>query len=41
MNAVIAAMDRNVQNGLSEVTGGLDQYFSAHTQATAAAANSR
>jgi cholesterol transport system auxiliary component len=28
--AVVAAMDRNVQNGLSEVAGGLDQYFSTH-----------
>jgi ABC-type uncharacterized transport system auxiliary subunit len=27
--AVVGAMDRNVQNGLREVTGGLGQYFSA------------
>jgi ABC-type uncharacterized transport system auxiliary subunit len=31
VTAVVAAMDRNVQNGLSEVAGGLDQYFSTHT----------
>ena len=30
VSAVVAAMDRNVQNGLSEVLSGLDQYFSAH-----------
>jgi cholesterol transport system auxiliary component len=29
VSAVVAAMDRNVQNGLREVTGGLEQYFSA------------
>jgi ABC-type uncharacterized transport system auxiliary subunit len=28
--AVVAAMDRNVQSGLSEVLSGLDQYFSVH-----------
>jgi ABC-type uncharacterized transport system auxiliary subunit len=31
VSAVVAAMDRNVQDGLREVTGGLDQYFSAHS----------
>lgn len=31
VSAVVAAMDRNVQAGLSEVTGGLGQYFSAHS----------
>lgn len=30
VSAVVAAMDRNVQSGLSEVLEGLDQYFSAH-----------
>jgi ABC-type uncharacterized transport system auxiliary subunit len=30
VTAIVAAMDRNVQNGLSEVTASLDQYFSAH-----------
>ena len=28
--AVVGAMDRNVQSGLSEILEGLDQYFSAH-----------
>jgi len=28
---VVAAMDRNVQSGLREVTGGLEQYFSSHS----------
>jgi len=37
VTAVVAAMDRNVQTGLSEVMGGLEQYFSAHSQTTAAA----
>jgi len=31
VNAVVAAMDRNVQSGLHEVIGGLEQYFSSHT----------
>lgn len=35
--AVVAAMDRNVQNGLSEVSSGLDQYFSAHTSVASTA----
>lgn len=39
VTAVVAAMDRNVQNGLSEVTGGLDQYFSTHTAVASAAAH--
>jgi ABC-type uncharacterized transport system auxiliary subunit len=30
VSAVVAAMDRDVQSGLSEVLAGLDQYFSAH-----------
>jgi ABC-type uncharacterized transport system auxiliary subunit len=29
VSAVVAAMDRNVQSGLSEIVGGLDHYFSA------------
>jgi ABC-type uncharacterized transport system auxiliary subunit len=37
VSAVVAAMDRNVQSGLSEVMGGLEQYFSTHSQTTAAA----
>ena len=37
MTAVVAAMDRNVQTGLGEVMGSLEQYFSAHSQTTAAA----
>ncbi len=36
--AVVAAMDRNVQNGLSEVLTGLDQYFSAHASVASTAA---
>ena len=35
--AVVAAMDRNVQNGLSEVLSGLDQYFSAHASVASTA----
>ncbi len=35
--AVVAALNRNVQCGLSEVMGGLEQYFSGRTQTTAAA----
>lgn len=31
VSAVVAAMDRNVQNGLHEVMQGLDQYFSTAT----------
>lgn len=30
VSAVVAAMDRNVQGGLSEVLAGLVQYFSGH-----------
>jgi ABC-type uncharacterized transport system auxiliary subunit len=37
VTAVVAAMNRNVQSGLSEVLGALEQYFSEHTQTTAAA----
>lgn len=35
VSAVVAALDRNVQSGLSELMGGLEQYFSGHTQTTA------
>ncbi len=35
--AVVAALNRNVQSGLSEVMRGLEQYFSGRTQTTAAA----
>ena len=31
--AVVAAIDRNVQTGLTEVVGGLDEYFSKQTAA--------
>jgi hypothetical protein len=34
--AVVAALNRNVQSGLREVTGGLDQYFSSQAHTTAA-----
>jgi ABC-type uncharacterized transport system auxiliary subunit len=37
VTAVVAALNRNVQSGLSEVMRGLEQYFSGHTQTTAAA----
>jgi len=35
--AVAAALNRNVLSGLSEVTGGLEQYFAAQTPSAAAA----
>jgi ABC-type uncharacterized transport system auxiliary subunit len=35
--AVVAALNRNVQSGLGEVVRDLEQYFSGHTQTTAAA----
>jgi ABC-type uncharacterized transport system auxiliary subunit len=34
VSAVVAAMDRNVQSGLSQIVGGLEQYFSARTQSS-------
>lgn len=37
VTAVVAALNRNVQNGLSEVMGGLEQYFSTRAETTAAA----
>jgi ABC-type uncharacterized transport system auxiliary subunit len=36
VSEVVAAMDRNVQNGLREIVAGLDQYFAAQAQPTAA-----
>ena len=35
--AVVAALNHNVHSGLNEVMEGLEQYFSGHTQTTAAA----
>lgn len=35
--AVAAALNRNVLSGLSEITGGLEQYFAAQTPSAAAA----
>lgn len=37
VSAVVAAMNRNVQNGLSEVLSGLDQYFSARASVASTA----
>ena len=37
VTAVVAALNRNVQSGLSEVMGGLEQYFSTRSETTAAA----
>jgi PAS domain S-box-containing protein len=37
VSAVVAAMGRNVQNGLSEVLSGLDQYFSAQASVASTA----
>ena len=37
VTAVAAALNRNVLSGLSEITGGLEQYFAAQTPSTAAA----
>ena len=39
VSAVVAAMDRNVQSGLSEVLEGLDQYFSTRTVVASTAAH--
>jgi len=30
LNAVVSAFDKNVQQGIGEVTAGLDQYFASH-----------
>jgi ABC-type uncharacterized transport system auxiliary subunit len=38
ISAVVAAMDLDVQSGLSEVLTGLDQYFSAHATLASTAA---
>jgi len=37
VTAVVAALNRNVQGGLSEVMGALEQYFSTRSETTAAA----
>lgn len=37
--AVVAALNRNVQSGLSAVMGGLEQYFSMRSSAASTAAN--
>jgi ABC-type uncharacterized transport system auxiliary subunit len=37
VSAVVTAMDRNVQNGLSEVLSGLDRYFSANASVASTA----
>ena len=39
VSAVVAALDRDVQSGLSEVLAGLDQYFSAHVAVASTAAH--
>ena len=41
VSAVVAAMDRDVQSGLSEVLVGLDQYFSAHATFASTTAHDR
>jgi cholesterol transport system auxiliary component len=38
VTAVVSAMDRDVQSGLSEVLAGLNQYFSAHVGVASTAA---
>jgi ABC-type uncharacterized transport system auxiliary subunit len=37
--AVVAALNRNVLSGLSELRGGLEQYFSSHTAVASTAAH--
>jgi ABC-type uncharacterized transport system auxiliary subunit len=39
VTAVVAALNRNVQSGLSEVLEGLDKYFSAHAAVASTAVN--
>ena len=39
VTGVVAALDRNVQNGLSEVLSDLNQYFAAHASVASTAAN--
>jgi ABC-type uncharacterized transport system auxiliary subunit len=39
VTAVVAALNHNVQSGLSEVLSGLDQYFSAHASVASTAVN--
>jgi ABC-type uncharacterized transport system auxiliary subunit len=39
VSGVVAALNRNVMSGLSEVRAGLDQYFSTHTPVASTAAH--
>jgi ABC-type uncharacterized transport system auxiliary subunit len=39
VSAVVAALNRNVQSGLSEIMGGLDQYFSTNSAVASTAAH--
>jgi ABC-type uncharacterized transport system auxiliary subunit len=39
VTAVVAALNRNVQNGLTEVIGSLDEYFSTQTALSSAVAH--
>jgi hypothetical protein len=39
VSAVVAALNRNVMSGLSEVRAGLDQYFATHTAEASTAAH--
>ena len=39
VSAVVAALNRNVLDGLSELNKGLDQYFSTHTEVASAGAH--
>lgn len=39
VSAVVAALDRNVQSGLGEIIGGLDQYFSTNGAVASTAAH--
>jgi hypothetical protein len=39
--AVVAAMDRDAQTGLSDVLAGLDQYFSTHAAFASMTAHDR
>jgi ABC-type uncharacterized transport system auxiliary subunit len=41
VSAVVAAMDRDVQSGLSKVSAGLDQYFSAHAALASSTPNDK
>ena len=41
VSAIVAALDRNVQSGLSEVRRGLDQYFSTHAAVASTAVHNK